>query len=261
MQHGYSHTSDEGLLSFGATLQDRTPWKEIQGDALTDEQLADPNVIAGMRADQALKVMILSACNTLQAIFVGDFKTPAEASAESDRVQRLVHLDLAREELSNDPKRVEAAAYLRGVLLEGGTTGHTNLSYEQKADFLGKQEAMLGASKVEDAVLLLDMSERMAQVSATTSTFARSLGRSDKDADKSRSHRMRKAKRHGVAVLNNAHNTLSLWLSQAKGDAARKHFMALLAPFEELLARHVPKDAEDESQDAQPESGVGVETP
>lgn len=240
MLHGYANVSDESVMTFEETITDKAPWKDVPGSVLTDEERENPHVMMGMRADQALKSMLLSVFLAIRRIYAGEFKTRKEADVVFDKTQRLIDLDLQREELSDDPKRVAAARYLRGALLDGGGTGHTMDEYEDEVDFGGRQMALLQQPKIIEALALLGMTGRLNEAVAATKALSLALGRDSEDADKPRSLRLRVARRDVVAALNHVHSTLVLWRGQAKGDAAKRHFDGLLKPFLELLGRAEP---------------------
>lgn len=240
MLHGYSGLADEDLMSFEEVITGDAPWKDVPGHILTDEERENPHVMMGMRVDQALKSMLLSVFVPLKVVFADEFKTPKQADMRYDTVQRLIDLDLQREELGGDPRRVAAARHLRKVLLEGGGTAHTMYEYADEVAFGGKQVALLQQPTVVEALTLLGMTERMNEAVEATRGLAVALGKGGKEADKSRYRRLVEGRRQAVAVLNHVHNTLVLWRGQAKGDAAKRHFDGLLKPFLELLDRAEP---------------------
>jgi hypothetical protein len=239
-RYGYSWVTNEGLLAFEDVLTHDQTWKAVQGQPLSEQDRSDAEVSLQMRADVLIKSMLLTALVGLKAVTLGGSETPAEADGPWDRVQRLLDLDLSREELSIDAARVEAAQYLRGVLLAGGKTGQTSLSFDAEVDFGVKQSLLAKEPQVAQAITLLGLGERMAEVKSTTERLSHAMGHVGGARAQAKSAQANIARKRCIAAFNNAHQTLALLLDAASGDAARAHLSALIAPFQALLARHSP---------------------
>jgi len=244
-RYGYSGVPDTALVAFGQDLN-QGAWAEVASHPVP---FSDPGfAISLMEAPLlvGLKARALADIDTLSGCLLVGANATDQADYNWDTSQRLLNLDLAREELSAEPNRRAAAQRLRTKLLKGGTTAQTNFSLDAEVDFGRLQAKSAQNEEVAADITLLGLGARMTEIGERTEALATIIGRDARQGRRSpRSMRVRQATSACVGTLNAVHDQLDWLLSRLPAEASREQLEALRAPFLELLARHPKGPAEE----------------
>jgi hypothetical protein len=248
---GYFRVPDTAFVAFARDLA-QGAWAAVASHPVpfTDPgfvaSLMDAPLLVGLKARALYDIDFLSHC-----LLIGVTETD-RADNEWDTSQRLLHLDLAREELSPDLARRAAAQRLRVSLLKGGTTAQTRYSLDDEVDFGRYQGKTALNREVAADITLLELGARMTEIGERTETLATLIGRDARKGKRlSRSSKLRQATSTCVGTCSAIHDQLDWLLDRLPPDASREQLDALRAPFLDLLARH-PKAPDEEPPSALP---------
>lgn len=162
-----------------------------------------------------------------------------------DDAQRRLVLTVQLQCLDPDASVRADAEQVRAQLCPDGGTAMTALPADEEVDFARNQLALARSPQLAPLVKRLGLGDLLDEVERRTDDLARAIGRGAGGAALPRSKRIERAHQNAVGAFNFAHTGLDRLADVAATAEEREHLAALLAPFNELLARRVVAEKAD----------------
>lgn len=253
--YGYGIVADRGFVAFEPELDDRA-WKQI----VTKKYEADgkDNAASLLSAPRPV-VWKLRLRWSIGAILVALGAASLQALDQAwDAAQRRLYHRIAVGVDDEDRAVRDAADRLRSQLLSGSGTAQTQLDFDAEVDF-GRQQIALTSEKgpLHGEAKKLKLTDVLAEVHKATEALASGVGRAAGVKRRAPSRVLRDAVATCAASFNSVHDEIVWFAERTPAGPERDNLNALLAPLDELLARHQPSAAPESVE----EEGEAKKTP
>jgi hypothetical protein len=247
--YGYDCVTDKGFSSFLSDLAEGA-WKDVSIKRYDTLNRIPVTLLFDAPRPVVWKLRATWCITSLKyALGAASAEILDLLDAEWDSSQRALYLTLSAAAEHRDAAHRRAARSLRLALLAGSGDEQTGYSYHAEVEFGRHQLAITASGPYAEDAKTVGIGEHLERIRDATEALARGLGRtSGQPRSAARVRRVREALASCAAAFDTIHDEIRWLLEHTPEGEAKKHLLALQAPFLELLARYQSRVASPEDR-------------